>query len=257
MNTDIPTFRIPIEGERIDPVRDVKRIMVEVATDSTNGCNVGGGTTEASRGGHHRIPPPRIDEDGVIHPSIARFEIYTDNLEAVRSRVRTEEHLRILEAARETAKEMRLRWLNEEVRPAEQRRLKSMAASDGRGTRLDEVMRRCPHNEWTVLSEATSLRTGLPPLIYIKAVDRDGIAHDLGEFEKDPSRFLLDAPPTPVNATRLANEHLAATMADAITRVAGGSSSGEVAELRKLVEAQAAQIADLKASVERRSDRNR
>lgn len=255
MNDEIATKLIPLEGDRLDPLRDQKMLMIEVATKSTNGCSVGGSST--LRGGDHFIPPPHIDDDGVIHPSVLRCQIYADNLGAVLSQVRTAVHDDALRQAKEQSDAAREVWLNEDVRASEQRRMRTMPATDGRGgTLLDQHMRlRCPISEWSVLSETTRYRGGLPTLLYCKVVDHEGVAHDLGEYEKHPARFLQDAPPTPKNATRLAAEHQATVIAEAMKSVMGGAPSAEMAELRALVAKQSEQIAALNQRLDERRDK--
>jgi hypothetical protein len=258
MQSEINTHLLPIEGKDIDPPRDQRLLVIEVATTSTNGCSVGGSATLQKGGGEYFLSPPQILPDGTIQPSVARMQIYADNLGVVLSQVRTPEHDEALRQSRDAAEAARVAWLNDEVRSTEQRRMQQQTASDGRGTRLDEYMRnRCPINEWTVLSTATKFRTGLPPLLYCKVVDHEGVAHDLGELDKDPSRFLLDAPPTADNRTRAANENLASTMAEALGRLGLGAApnaaqSAEIAELRTQNAELKAQMSRIEAMLEKR-----
>ena len=250
---NITTKLIPVEGKEIDRLRDQKMLIVEVATTSTNGCSVGGSADLVNESGEHFLTAPKVAPDGNIAPTVGRFQIYADNLHVVIDQVRTPEHTEALRQARISAEAARQTWLNAEIGKQAQERMRSEIASDGKGSRLDEHMRRhCPINEWTILSEASPFRSGLPPLLYCKVVDREGVAHDLGEYDKDPQRFLLDAPPTIKNATRLASEHQASVIAEALKTVMGGAPNAEVAELRRENAELKAQMSRIEALLEQR-----
>lgn len=242
---NIATKLIPVEGKDIDRLRDQKMLIVEVATQSTNGCSVGGSADLPNESGEHYLVAPKVAPDGNIVPTVGRFQIYADNLHVVLSQVRTAEHAEALRQAKISAEALRQTWLNAELSRSAQERMRNEMALDGKGSRLDEYMRRnCPHNEWTVLSTSSAFSGGLPPLLYCKVVDREGVAHDLGELDKDPSRFLIDAPPTIKNATRLASEHQASVIAEALKTVMGGAPNADVAALR-------AENAELRAKLDR------
>lgn len=245
---EIVTRTIAYEGDRIDKPRDQRRVLLEVTTESTNGCDVEG----------HYVPACAV-VDGAVVPRTARVEVYADRLRHVMALVRGPKARRALEQARELAQAARQAWLEEEVSdPRARERMRSQPATDGRSAnQLEWLMRwRCPVNEYTELHERfPEFKHGLPPLTSVSVVDpRTGrVVADLTDLADVPFELTIDAPPTPATAAKHANEHLAATLSEAIARASGGSAVDEkLAALAKLIEAQnqtiaaqAAQIAEL------------
>lgn len=230
MQPQAELLRIKVEGvvgRDIDPPRDQGLVVLEVATDSMNGTGIEG----------HHVPPPHV-KDGEKIPRPARIEVYYDRVAHVLTRTRTKEDLDALEMAKGISTVARQRWLDEEIRPSQQERMKLEPSQLGRANALEDFLHlRCPINEWTVLSETMPKhRTGLPPLLFCRAVDLAGAAHDMGELEKRPQDFLRPAPPTPSNQTRLAADHQANVIASALStvleRTGGGGSNAEIDQLR-------------------------
>lgn len=217
-------LRISTEGQRIDPVRNVERLWLEVGTTSVNGCSVEG----------HRVPGAvarAIGDDEERFPweknrfeaVPAVIEVYRDRLGAVLQRTRTRAHDAQLERANEQALVLTNEWIREH-----------RAAYEARLTPQDKaafVYANCNHRPEHEFGRL-GFRTGLPPLMFCRVVNPaapetkvDAFEfHELEEeaFEKRfrlrKRDFFVDAPTTPMNAAQRANEHLAHTIADALGR---------------------------------------
>lgn len=169
------TLTIAAEGKNIDTPRDMTRLLLEVETESMNGCDIEGHYCRRGK---------------------TRIEVYSDRLDAVMKRVRNAQHLEALRVAEGIAAEMQQRWLEETQgrnlpRLNEEQRAKLIAEA-------------CPHTRWTVLDQTMpGMKGGMPPLTSIAIVDRDGIAHPIEDCQIDPKLFLRDPPATIENRARM------------------------------------------------------
>lgn len=178
--------RIKTEGKRIDEVRNVERLWLAVTTQSANGCVVEG----------HMVRPG-------ADPT--RIEVYADRLPGVLARVRTEAH----RAAWAQAIKMH------EIAAAQERERHGLPADADLGV----LWNGCPE----IHLQALGYRTGLPPLESCEVIRPDnGATMDAHAFSRLPEEqrhaWLVEAPMTPMNAAQRANEHLAATLAEALSR---------------------------------------
>lgn len=199
--------RIQTEGQRIDPVRNMHRLWLDVSTTSSNGCIIEG----------HLVHGPIKHKDGRIEPRTTRIEVYADRIGDVLKRVRTEEHNRVHETA--------LRMHDEA------RRLECMNRSLPPETDLGLTWAGAPEQHYALLG----YRTGLPPLTFCRVVSPnsgesvDGFAFAALDEEKR-KQWLVDAPITPHNASQRANEHFSEVMertfAGILKRIEGGGGNG-------------------------------
>jgi len=251
MTEQAPLLPIKVDGtpgKDIDPPRDVQRLVLEVATDSMNGTGIEG----------HYLPAPAVVDCQRVHKTV-RIEVYADRLNAVLARVRGPKDHEALRLAKEMAPSVRQRWLDDEISPSRQAKLRNEPSTQGFADALEQHMHwKCPVNEWTLLHEVfPEHRHRLPPLLFCRVVDRDGVACDMGEFDRRPQDFLHAAPPTTENRTRLAADHQAKVIAEAMQQVVSGGSNAELVALRaKNAELEAKLDAILK-KLDRRDDNKR
>jgi hypothetical protein len=197
--------KIKVEGTRIDPVRNVERLWLEVVCAVGNGCGIEG----------HIVRGHDVREDGSYGPVPTRIEVYADRLGAVLERVRTDAHRMIHERAAESAQILTDQWIREKG-PAFKRMLDTKSPEE----RARIVGLQCnirPEIEYARLG----YRTGIPPLESCHVVSpKTGKTIDAREFQKLPHdkqrEWLVDAPMTPTNAAQRANENLAHQIAQAI-----------------------------------------
>lgn len=200
--------KIKVEGSRIDPVRNVERLWLEVVAAVGNGCGIEG----------HMIRGHERRDDGTFGPVPTRIEIYADRLDAVLERVRTDAHRMIHERAVESARILTEDWIRQKG-PAFKRMLDGKPPEE----RARIVSLQCnirPEIEYQRLG----YRTGLPPLeschiVHPKSGEKVE-AHAYRSMPRDKQReYFVEAPMTPTNAAQRANEHLADAIERALSRV--------------------------------------
>lgn len=196
---------IRTEGSRCDPPRNVRRLRLEVLTNSSNGATIEGrwvrGWTKTT--------------EGMKPPEPWQIDVYEDRLPAVLERTRTEEHRRKHKLAEELSEHARQDWINEHRAEVEGKpEAKRAEFVDRMGINLQ------PEHHYRLVG----LPSGLPPLEYCKVVHpTTGEAMDGFEFAKlDRAKrdaWMMAAPRTVENATELAADKQANVIADAIARV--------------------------------------
>lgn len=194
--------RIKTEGPRIDPVRNVERLWLEVESAVGGGCSIEG----------HAVLGHVRDEKGTLVPQKTRIEVYADRLGAVLNRTRTNTHREIYQRAKESAEILTQDWIREHRKEYDGKRSQE--------EREKFVNLRCMHRPEHELIRM-GYRTGLPPLESCKVIHpRNETTMDAFEWQKMPPEkrreWLVDAPITPQNAAQRANENLAHQIAQAI-----------------------------------------
>lgn len=187
--------RIETEGTRIDRVRNQRRMVLELEAIPVNGCMI-----ET----HHVTGK-------------ARIEVYADRLPSVLERVRTADHDRIERDARAMAD----RLIGEDIR-----KLKLEAewarCTDAEQKR-DLLIKHRINHAWPQLVRLAGGGSGLPPLRSCKVVHvRTGLTMDARAWDRlpdDAKAGWLDAPPpTPENASSVAQQQLADAFTTALQR---------------------------------------
>lgn len=152
-------------GEKIDRVRDVERLYLEVEAVG-NGCGIEG----------YKIPGETKNEDGTLSRQRVRIEIYADRLGFVLSRTREDKHRRAWEQAEESARILTDEWIREHK--AEYNRKKEL------GKHHEYVRLGSPHHASIELTRL-GYRTGIPPLDVCNVVHpKTGATMDAREFSK-------------------------------------------------------------------------
>ncbi len=176
---------IKTEGKRIDPVRDVERLWLEVEAVG-NGCSIEG----------YAVPGEIRNDDGTTTRQRVRVEVYADRLGAVLARTREEKHREAWRRACESAEILTNEWINEHRKEYE--------AKKSQGKHHDFVRHGCNHRPSIELSRL-GYRTGLPPLDVCNVVHpKTGATMDAREWAKlDANKrgeWMLPAYVTPGNA---------------------------------------------------------
>jgi hypothetical protein len=190
----------PEPGKKIDRVRDVERLWLEVEA-------VGGG----SRVEGHRVLGVKRNDDGTFSGQPTRIEIYIDRLGAVLSRTRTDKERRVHEMAVMACDEQRKQWMEENKAAISAKRSK-----EERDRWIDINCMFRPELEYPRLG----YRTGLPPLESCKVLHpQTGDSMDAFEWRKLPAEqrreWLVDAPKTADNANSRSADALAQAIAKA------------------------------------------
>lgn len=182
--------RIQIEGARIDRVRNMHRMIVEVDA----------------------VPAGGVDVQGRRVIGTGRVEIYADRLDAVLAEVRTERHQVAYQAAKEAAERTTDEWKRENRKalsqfPTEEARAKYVALNCN--VRPEQYL------------NLFGFRTGLPPLAscrVVHPVTEETV--DAREWAKLPadkrSAWLIEPPATPETANAIAVNSIAAAIAAAL-----------------------------------------
>lgn len=125
--------------------------------------------------------------------AVEYIEVYSDRLAAVEACVRRPEHARIVETAKQMARNESAAWITE--------RMHGFRGSEAERTVFRQRLEReCPiHWAQKLTALDPSLRGGLPPLLSVEPVGEE-----------------LPAPPTPETATRDANQALTAAIVQAL-----------------------------------------
>jgi hypothetical protein len=203
----VDVLKIATEGRRIDPVRNVERLWLEV-TAHGNGCSIEG----------HRVAGTEVTDTGPAFVP-TRIEIYEDHLDAVLERVRTEAHRAAYQAAEIDCVNETQNWIDAKGREY-RRRLESKAPHDRARMLHMECNLRPAH-----FLAAKGYRTGIPPLESCHVIHpRTGAKIDAREFQKldveKRREWIVDAPATPQNQSQRANEHLAETLERVLSKFA-------------------------------------
>lgn len=215
LNEDLPALsnvqRIALEGQRIDRPRNVRRIVVETATDLSGASACG-----------HRITPPDVEgfdprtpwKPAKVTQVPTRIEIYVDQLPALLERVRTAEHEQIIEQAKALADRKNAAWIKKNAK-----RLDSMNEHD----RAQYIYFHQPAH-WPGELSYLGLRSGAPPLTYARVLHpQTGESMDAREWLSLPVEervsWTLGAPPTPLNQQEKATEHMADVIARAFEKM--------------------------------------
>lgn len=193
--------RIKTEGPRINPLRNVERLWLEVEAVG-NGCSVE----------THKVLGEVRNDDGTTRRQVTRIEIYADRLNAVLTRTRTDKERRVWEQACESAQFLRDEWLR-----------KNHAAIAAK--KNAEERARFIHYEYSLTPAHELPRfgypTGLPPIEVCKVIHPHTLeAMDAREWLKMPAEkraeWHVSAPITPENAAQRSNENLAQQIGKAI-----------------------------------------
>lgn len=193
--------RIKTEGPRINRLRNVERLWIEVEAVG-NGCSIE----------THKVLGVARNDDGTFRFQPTRIEIYADRLNAVLGRTRTEKERRAHEMACDLARNQIEEWIREN-----QKRVDKILVKEERERMIDLECNIRPEHHY----KALGYPTGLPPITTCKVIHPhtyDTIdAFEFAKLSPEKKReWLVGAPVTPENAAVQANEHLAQTIAKAI-----------------------------------------
>lgn len=206
--------RIKTEGTRINPLRNVERLLIEVEAVG-NGCSVEG----------HKVLGEVRNDDGTFRRQPTRIEIYVDRLTAVLARTRTDKERRVYERACESHQELLRQWMED---PDNRKRIAACKSKEER--------ERFIHYEYSLRPEhelkGLGYPHGLPPIESCKVIHPGDLDKtiDAREWQKLPAEqraeWLVEAPITPQNASQRATEsnarsieHMAAEIAKAVAAV--------------------------------------
>lgn len=228
---------IPTEstaGKKIDPVRNMERLWLEVGTTSANGCSIENHRVPGANLRKLRDDEPRDPwQTHATEPVPVVIEVYADRLDAVLARTRTRMHEATYQTARDIALGRVKNWEREN-----KARLDSITSPEERAKHVRIHCNFRPEHEYAALQ----LHGGMPPLAFCRVVnpkdrnkkadafdflepvddDSPGLT-DEAFFKKYKARkadFMVEAPPTPFNAAQRANENLAQQLAAALKSIA-------------------------------------
>lgn len=191
--------RIPTEGARIPPLRNISRVVLEVTTDLP-GTQIEG----------HPIRV-QLAEGGARLLTTARVEVYVDRLPSVLAMLRLPEHDRVYAMAVEMNDRLVSQWIE-----GEKVAMRGMTAEE-RKRYIDEHCNLVPNQQLGLLG----YRAGLPPLRSVKLVNQHDelVTVDAADYAAlsadEQSEYLIAPPQTSENAMERATRILAEVLARA------------------------------------------
>lgn len=204
--TEVPDVqRIPVEGKRITPVRNVPRIVLEIET----------AVPMTLQGNFIRV---KMLEGGEYVRTKARIEIYVDKLAEVMRQYRTEKHEKALAMAELQRDNLVQNW-----RDDRKREMSRMTSEE----RERHVRAHCLIDGTAEHLRALGYKTGIPNLLSVKVVSQQDHtkmvdAEDWGALtDTEKAEFVGVAPASPENAT----EQSMRMIAEVLSRAMGNASA--------------------------------